>query len=157
MTTTTATNPLPTTDKELCRLAGVRYPLGWDEWGSSQKDAYEDQRARVIRKGIPVNAWISRFETAESAWWFLYHERIEQETDYERETGTCLVCGKSPNTNHGVFGDCDDDGETAATIGRLARKGTGDILVTVVPGSNIPMAYVVHEHDGRWSASFGPY
>ena len=153
-----ATRPLPTTDKDLIRLdGGTVYPANWDEMSSSAKDAYEESRARAIRRTIPVDVFIDRFRTAEAAWWFLYHQRVELETDHERETGICLVCGKDVHTGHGVFGDCDDDGETATEIGQMARKDETGVVVSTVPGTNIPMAYAVTEVHGRFSASFGPY
>ena len=34
--------------KDRIRTAGIKYPLGWDEMGSSEKDMWEDRMIRSI-------------------------------------------------------------------------------------------------------------
>ena len=34
--------------KDRIRAAGIKYPLGWDEMGSSEKDMWEDRMIRSI-------------------------------------------------------------------------------------------------------------
>lgn len=150
---TTTTIQAPTTDAELCRLAGIELPINWDELGSSAKDRLIETRARGIRRTIPVDVRVSAFEAAMDAWFWLYHQRVNLELKWENETGLCSACGEriTPGSDH------DEDTEEAQELGEKARRGKADIVVTSVPGTNIPMAYVVSEQNGRWTASFGPY
>lgn len=36
--------------KDRIRAAGIKYPLNWDEMGSSEKDMWEDRQIRLIDK-----------------------------------------------------------------------------------------------------------
>ena len=59
------------------------------------------------------------FDTAEEAWWHLYHERCYAEGEVE-----CDLC--NGESTHGVSGDCDDDSETGTALAKSARwAGSG--------------------------------
>ena len=51
----------------------------------------------------------AEFDTAADAWWSHYHERVDEERDWERETGICSGCGEVPED----WDDHDDDTEEA--------------------------------------------
>lgn len=144
---------LPPTNADVIRLAGIRRPITWDDMGSSARDIWEERQIRSIRKQIPCDVWLHKFDSAESAWWFLYHARITQETDWERKEGRCSSCGAELKVDE----DHDSDTEEALELGRMARRNITGIVVAEVVGTAIPMAFVVSEHDGRFSASFGPW
>lgn len=56
------------------------------------------------------------FDTAQEAWWHLYHERCRQELD-----AACDLCDDT--MTHGPYGDCDDDSETGQALARRASDG----------------------------------
>jgi hypothetical protein len=69
----------------------------------------------------------AEFDTVEDAWWYLYHERINDELSATDGGAPCPICNDEIPT-HGVFGDCDDDTDTATALGNAAiRNKTGEV------------------------------
>jgi len=83
------------------------------------------------------------FETAEAAWWYLYHERVDAEVN-----APCDLCHDT--LSHGPFGDCDDDSDTGRELGQMARKNEEGTVYGPTPGydgdHDLGLAYSVTYH-----------
>lgn len=63
---------------------------------------------------LPTDDEPAAFETPAEAWWYLYHERVNDERD-----NVCDLCNDT--MTHGPNGDCDDDSETGRELAGHAR------------------------------------
>lgn len=80
------------------------------------------------------------FDTAEEAWWYLYHERCYAEMD-----APCDLCDDT--LTHGPSGDCDDDSDTGRELGQMASKDEPGTVYGPTPGyrgdHDLGLAYTV--------------
>ncbi|GAA3751237.1 hypothetical protein [Micromonospora maritima] len=86
--------------------------------------------ATISAPGRPLAGSASpEFNTAQEAWWWLYHARCSQE-----RSAPCGLCNDT--LTHGVFGDCDDDSDTGRELAANAKGGTGEgVVLALLPGS----------------------
>jgi hypothetical protein len=76
---------------------------------------------------LPIDDDPPVFDTAREAWWYLYEELIDEESNHP-----CPLCyGES---THGISGDCDDDSEAAREIGQAARTDQTGTVYGPTPG-----------------------
>lgn len=69
----------------------------------------------------------AEFDTAKDAWYALYHERIDDESNYP-----CPLCNDT--MTHGPFGDCDDDSDAATALADMARRDEPGVCYLSTPG-----------------------
>lgn len=132
-----------TTDEDYVRFAGLDVPADAEALAEA---------ARQVRLSVASNPFMPRHLSAQSAWWSLYHARCDLEREYEQRTGLCSCCGESL-----AEGDHDSDTEEAYELGQRARNGQTGIYRCTMPGTNIPMSYVVSASDDMFRSSYGAW